>query len=45
MNPSLEAPWRHPWRYELQTGADDGSGQVFRGDLKDPWPRGALGAS
>ncbi|WP_162549457.1 hypothetical protein [Halorhodospira halochloris] len=34
MNPSLEASWRHPWRQDLHTGADDGSGEV-RGAHKE----------
>ncbi|WP_275951811.1 hypothetical protein [Halorhodospira halochloris] len=33
MNPSLEASWRHPWRQDLRTGADNGAEEVFRGTL------------
>ncbi|MCG5548511.1 hypothetical protein [Halorhodospira halochloris] len=35
MNPSLEASWRHPWRQDLHTGADGGSGEVFTSALED----------
>ncbi|WP_162549448.1 hypothetical protein [Halorhodospira halochloris] len=31
MNPSLEASRRHPWRQALQNGAEDGTGEVFKG--------------
>ncbi|MCG5548661.1 class I SAM-dependent methyltransferase [Halorhodospira halochloris] len=34
MNQSLEASWRHPWRHYLHTGADDGTGEFFRGTLE-----------
>ncbi|MBK1651353.1 hypothetical protein [Halorhodospira halochloris] len=29
MDPSLEASWRHPWRQDLHTGADGGTGEVL----------------
>ncbi|WP_275951832.1 hypothetical protein [Halorhodospira halochloris] len=30
MNPSLEASWRHPWRQDLHTGVDNGSGELLK---------------
>ncbi|WP_162549528.1 hypothetical protein [Halorhodospira halochloris] len=30
MNLSLEASWRHPWRQDLHSGADDGARGVER---------------
>ncbi|WP_162549340.1 hypothetical protein [Halorhodospira halochloris] len=34
MNPSLEASWRHPWRQDLHTGADEWRRRSFRGTLQ-----------
>ncbi|WP_162549266.1 hypothetical protein [Halorhodospira halochloris] len=36
MSPSLEPLWRPRWRQHLHTGADDGSGEAFRGALLVP---------
>ncbi|WP_162549415.1 hypothetical protein [Halorhodospira halochloris] len=38
MNPSLEASWRHPWRQDLHTEANNGAGEVFRGSLSRNGP-------